>query len=72
MEIDGAWFAWNEDDGVYRYDPHHKEARDDGYVLVGRFAPTGAASESAALFDFVRQLSLPPLAAEAPRQRGGD
>ena len=34
-KIDGTWYAWDEGDRVYKHDPSHADARDDGYVYVG-------------------------------------
>jgi hypothetical protein len=36
VEIEGVWFAWDEDDNVYRQCPTDPTARDDGYVLIGK------------------------------------
>ena len=34
-KINGTWYAWDEADRVYKYDPNHSDARDDGYVYIG-------------------------------------
>lgn len=34
-KIDGVWYAWDENDCVYRHDPKHPDAREDGYVYIG-------------------------------------
>ena len=36
QKIGGVWYAWDEADNVYRHDPKHPEARDDGYVYMGK------------------------------------
>lgn len=33
MRIDGVWYAWDEDDNIFKQDPHHPQAREDGYVF---------------------------------------
>lgn len=34
-KINGTWYAWDEGDRVYKHDPKHPDARDDGYVYIG-------------------------------------
>ena len=34
-KINGVWYAWDENDRVYRQDPKHSAAREDGYVYIG-------------------------------------
>ena len=36
QKIDGVWWTWDESDNVYRQDPKHPDARDDGYVYMGK------------------------------------
>lgn len=38
VQIDGVYYAWDEDDNVFKQDPQHADARDDGYVHIGRCA----------------------------------
>lgn len=36
LRIDGVWYAWDEGDSVYKHDPTNPDARDDGYVFMGK------------------------------------
>jgi len=38
QQINGVWYAWDEDDRVYVQDPKNPEAMDDGYVYIGNLA----------------------------------
>jgi hypothetical protein len=58
QQINGVWYAWDEDDNVFKHDPQHADARDDGYVYIGKLAwpdDTGPEFDSRALLrEFVR------------------
>ena len=60
QQIDGVWYAWDEDDRVYAYTPEHPEACDDGFVYIGQVVwPESMGPEeepSSLLVEFVRNL----------------
>jgi hypothetical protein len=76
-KIDGVFYAWTEDDAVFKQDPQHPDAREDGYVYIGQITwPDDMPSEvdSAVLLrEFVRQHegSLPMRTLEAFRRGDG-
>jgi hypothetical protein len=59
-KIDGVWHAWTEDDEVFRQDPKHPDAREDGYVYIGTLNyPEDAPSKvdpAVLLKDFVQNM----------------
>lgn len=56
VEIDGIEYAWGEDDLVYKYDPAHPGAREDGFVMIGTLAWPDHDDGAAELKAFVRGL----------------
>lgn len=57
-KIDGVWYAWTEDDEVFRQDRNHPDAREDGYVYIGtiNWSEDAEVDASALLRGFVRNL----------------
>lgn len=57
-KIGGEWYAWDEGDRVFVYDPKSTHARDDGYVYIGQITwpdtwPDPEADSISLLRDFV-------------------
>lgn len=38
VTIDGMRYAWDEADNIYRHDPKHPDAREDGFIYLGHLA----------------------------------
>lgn len=36
QNIGGIWYAWDDSDNVFKYSPGHPEARDDGFIWIGK------------------------------------
>jgi hypothetical protein len=58
VRLDGVWYAWDEDDRVYRQEPGHPDARDDGYVYIGQVSwpDEPEADARVVLHNFIKQL----------------
>jgi len=54
VRIDGIFYAWDEYDNVYRQDPKHPDAMDDGYVYIGTLAWPDDDDAVSALRNFIK------------------